>query len=358
MGALPRGLLVLGVCAVLVAAVLADASPASSMVVGLAKCADCTRKNMKAEAAFAGLQVAVKCKNAHGEYETKAIGTVDKSGAFGVPLGADLLREDGELKQDCFAQLHSAPDHPCPGQEPSMIVRQYADGAEKKSFVAVPGEVHYSSQECASAFLCHFFHKKHLFHKKSALVVPHLKKKAIVIPHIHKKPIVIPHFHKKPAPVPVPEYKPPTPTPVYTHPTPVPEYKPPTPVYPHPSPIYHPPAAEQKAALNPETDPQLFKKLLHKKPIVIPHFHKKPAPVPEYKPPTPTPVYTHPTPVPEHKPPTPVYTHPTPIYHPPADQKMVQDPETDPQLFKKLLPFIKKNPFFKKFPPAKENTKP
>uniref|UniRef100_A0A453N873 Proline-rich protein n=1 Tax=Aegilops tauschii subsp. strangulata TaxID=200361 RepID=A0A453N873_AEGTS len=365
MGALPRGLLLLGVCAVLVAAVLADASPASSMVVGLAKCADCTRKNMKAEAAFAGLQVAVKCKNADGEYETKAVGAVDKSGAFGVPLGADLLREDGELKQDCFAQLHSAPDHPCPGQEPSMIVRQSADGAEKKGFVAVPGEVHYSSQECASAFLCHFFHKKHLFHKKPALVVPHLKKKAIVIPHIHKKPIVIPHlpiviphFHKKPAPVPVPEYKPPTPTPVYTHPTPVPEYKPPTPVYPHPSPIYHPPAADQKTAQDPETDPQLFKKLLHKKPIVIPHFHKKPAPVPEYKPPTPTPVYTHPTPVPEHKPPTPVYTHPTPIYHPPADQKTVQDPETDPQLFKKLLPFIKKNPFFKKFPPAKEDTKP
>ncbi|XP_048538169.1 proline-rich extensin-like protein EPR1 isoform X1 [Triticum urartu] len=456
MGALPRGLLVLGVCAVLVAAVLADASPASSMVVGLAKCADCTRKNMKAEAAFTGLQVAVKCKNAHGEYETKAVGAVDKSGAFGVPLGADLLREDGELKQDCFAQLHSAPDHPCPGQEPSMIVRQSANGAEKKGFVAVPGEVHYSSQECASAFLCHFFHKKHLFHKKPALVVPHLNKKAIVIPHIHKKPIVIPHihkkpiviphfhkkpapvsvpeykpptptpvythpkpvpeykpptpvyphpapiyhppaadekaalnpetdpqlfkkllhkkpiviphlhkkpiviphFHKKPAPVPVPEYKPPTPTPVYKHPTPVPEYKPPTPVYPHPSPIYHPPAADQKTALNPETDPQLFKKLLHKKPIVIPHFHKKPVPVPEYKPPTPTPVYTHPTPVPEHKPPTPVYTHPTPIYHPPADQKMAQDPETDPQLFKKLLPFIKKNPFFKKFPPAKEDTKP
>ncbi|XP_037445667.1 proline-rich protein 4-like isoform X2 [Triticum dicoccoides] len=368
MGALPRGLLVLGVCAVLVAAVLADASPASSMVVGLAKCADCTRKNMKAEAAFTGLQVAVKCKNAHGEYETKAVGAMDKSGAFGVPLGADLLREDRELKQDCFAQLHSAPDHPCPGQEPSMIVRQSANGAEKNGFVAVPGEVHYSSQECASAFLCHFFHKKHLFHKKPALVVPHLNKKAIVIPHIHKKPIVIPHIHKKPiviphfhkklAPVPVPEYKPPTPTPVYTHPKPVPEYKPPTPVYPHPAPIYHPPAADEKAALNPETDPQLFKKLLHKKPIVIPHFHKKPVPVPEYKPPTPTPVYTHPTPVPEHKPPTPVYTHPTPIYHPPADQKMAQDPETDPQLFKKLLPFIKKNPFFKKFPPAKEDTNP
>lgn len=60
MGALPRAL-VLGVCAaVLLVNVLAvaadgDAAAAASMVVGLAKCADCTRKNMKAEAVFKGM---------------------------------------------------------------------------------------------------------------------------------------------------------------------------------------------------------------------------------------------------------------------------------------------------------------
>jgi hypothetical protein len=55
MGALPRGLLV-GVCAILLVAMLAHAAEpeAASMVVGLAKCADCTRKNMKAEASFNG----------------------------------------------------------------------------------------------------------------------------------------------------------------------------------------------------------------------------------------------------------------------------------------------------------------
>lgn len=55
MGALSRGLLV-GVCTVLLAAVFTDAAAgeAASMVVGLAKCADCTRKNMKAEAVFKG----------------------------------------------------------------------------------------------------------------------------------------------------------------------------------------------------------------------------------------------------------------------------------------------------------------
>ncbi|CAD6261303.1 unnamed protein product [Miscanthus lutarioriparius] len=43
-----------GVCAVLMVIAVASAasSEASSVVVGLAKCADYTRKNMKAEAAF------------------------------------------------------------------------------------------------------------------------------------------------------------------------------------------------------------------------------------------------------------------------------------------------------------------
>jgi hypothetical protein len=55
MGALPRGLLV-SVCAVLLAAVLAHAAEpeTASMVVGLAKCADCSRKNMNAEAVLKG----------------------------------------------------------------------------------------------------------------------------------------------------------------------------------------------------------------------------------------------------------------------------------------------------------------
>jgi hypothetical protein len=47
-----------GVCAALLVLVaIASATPgepASSMVVGVAKCADCTRKNMNAEAVFKG----------------------------------------------------------------------------------------------------------------------------------------------------------------------------------------------------------------------------------------------------------------------------------------------------------------
>jgi hypothetical protein len=60
MGALPRGLLA-GICAVLLAAVVAHGAEqeTASMVVGLAKCADCTRKNVKAEAAFNGARAAI-----------------------------------------------------------------------------------------------------------------------------------------------------------------------------------------------------------------------------------------------------------------------------------------------------------
>ncbi|EAY77708.1 hypothetical protein OsI_32749 [Oryza sativa Indica Group] len=269
MGALPRAL-VLGVCAAVllvnVLAVAADGdAAAASMVVGLAKCADCTRKNMKAEAVFKGVRVAIKCKNSNGEYETKATGDVGKSGAFAVPLAADLVGDDGELRQQCFAQLHSAASNqPCPGQEPSWIVNAAAD---KKTFVAVAGDTHFPSSECASAFLCDPFHKKDFFF--------HYKNPSPPAPAA---------YHNKP--------------PSYTHPAP-PVYSYPTPAYSHPTPVY-------------------------KQPL-----------------PTPSP----------------------PIYHPPAEEKKVamqDDAEADPELFKKLLPLIKKNPFLKfpKLPPAEVEAKP
>lgn len=194
--------------------------------------------------------MAVKCKNSKGEYESKAVGHVDKSGAFRVPLAADLVGEDGKLKQECFARLHSATTSaPCPGQEPSKIVA--APHGQKKTFVVLAGNVRStSSPECASAFLCD--------------------------PFIH---------HQHPAVIPVPHH-----------------------------------------------DPE----------------HKPPVGVPEHKPPV--------TAVPVHEPP--VYTppKPTPIYHPPTER----DAANDPQKFAKLFPFMKKKPFFFKFPffpPATQESK-
>ncbi|KAL6905941.1 hypothetical protein ACP4OV_003542 [Aristida adscensionis] len=262
MGDAPRRRLLLGVCAALMAIAVANAAsgegPASAVVVGQAKCADCTRKNMNAEAAFKGLKVAIKCKNGNGEYESKVVGELDGSGAFSVPLAADLHGAD------CLAQLHSAAGAPCPGQEPSMIVPQ-----SEGTFVATAGEEPHPSPECASVtfigpikkhFMDHFHKKPEPPKPKPGSEPPKPKPEPKPEPGYHHHHF-FDHFHKKPEP-----------------PKPKPGTEPPKPK-PEPEPKYHHPFFD--------------------------HFHKKPVP---------------PKPEPEPEPqPTPTYTSPTPIYHPPAE---------------------------------------
>uniref|UniRef100_A0A0D9XHT5 Proline-rich protein n=1 Tax=Leersia perrieri TaxID=77586 RepID=A0A0D9XHT5_9ORYZ len=185
------------------------AAAARALLLGAVVCAAV----MAVAATTDGLRVAVKCKNVNGEYETKATGEIANSGEFVVPLNAG----DFHNSDDCIAQLHTAANEPCPGQEPSKIVPMSTSG----TFVAVAGKTHYPSALCSSAFLCDPFHKKDFF------------------------------FHNYNKPSPVPSYKPPSPVPVYKNPTPVPTYKNPTPVYSHPdkppsTPIYHPPAAAEE----------------------------------------------------------------------------------------------------------------
>ncbi|BAF26089.1 proline-rich protein 4 [Oryza sativa Japonica Group] len=225
MAGAPRGLVLLGVCAVLM--VLAVSGEAASVVIGTAKCADCTRKNMKAEDAFKNLQVAIKCKNGNGEYESKAAGKLDGSGAFSVPLDTDLH------SSDCIAQLHSATNEPCPGQEPSKIV-PLSEG----TFVTVAGKTSYPSALCASATICGPIKKKIIdhFHKKPVPPKPDPKPEPPkpkpepehpILDHFHKKEKdFFDHFHKKPVP-PKPEPKSePKPQP---KPQPAPEYHNPSP---------------------------------------------------------------------------------------------------------------------------------
>ncbi|XP_006649728.1 LOW QUALITY PROTEIN: proline-rich protein 4-like [Oryza brachyantha] len=208
--------LLLGACAVVLVAAHAAYAEAAPIVVGSAMCSGCTRKNMNAEAAFKGLQVAVKCKNSRGEYESVAMAKLDKSGAFSAPLATNLVGEDGELKQDCFARLHGASNAPCPGQEPSEIVAAQPGHDGEKTFVALGGKVHSPSAECASVFLCHHFHKHH--------------------PIVVHPPVVVPPKHE--TPVTVPDHKPPV-----TEPKP-PEHKPPSTTPVDAPPIYHPPAQQ------------------------------------------------------------------------------------------------------------------
>ena len=186
--------------------------------------------------------MAIKCKNNNGEYMSKAVGELESSGAFNVPLSVDLHGAE------CFAQLHGASGTACPGQEPSRI-RPLADG----SFVAVPGNMHQPSAECASVTICGpiMKHFRSHFHKKGEQPKPDQPKPepepkaptpsngspkppaVHLTGHFHKHHELdhfFDHFHKKPVP---PEPRP----------DPKPEPQPENPSSaPPPTPIYHPPA--------------------------------------------------------------------------------------------------------------------
>jgi len=78
--------------------------------------------NTKKLLCSADLQVAIKCKSGADEtYETKALGPLDDTGVFRIPLAAEILRDDGSMDRDCFAQLHSSLGTPCVGQAPPRI---------------------------------------------------------------------------------------------------------------------------------------------------------------------------------------------------------------------------------------------
>ncbi|XP_048553877.1 proline-rich protein 4-like [Triticum urartu] len=151
-------------------------------------------------------KVAIKCKNSADEYESKAVGGVDDTGAFSVPLAADLH------SADCIAQLHSsASSAPCPGQEPSKIM-PVSEGTTYGVVVAgentaMPSAV---SPECASMTLCGPIKKhiiEHFHHKKPVPPKPEPKPQ----PHPDYGPVPKP----EPKPQPHPDYHPVPSTPTY-----------------------------------------------------------------------------------------------------------------------------------------------
>ncbi|WOL07302.1 proline-rich protein 4-like [Canna indica] len=218
----------------------ASQSEAFLSVVGNTECLDCAQKSIKTENAVKGLRVAINCKVSSEQYETKAIGELDNKGEFNVKLPRELLNDNGELKHECFAQLHSKSNKPCPsknGLVPSKLVLKSKDAESgQHTFSAASGKLSFSSATCASAtFLpCPPLSWKKKFPK---FHIPHFK------PHYHPHP----EYHSpptyKPAPShgyynpPAPVYKPPTPSGGY--------YQPPAPVHKPPSGggYYNPPAA-------------------------------------------------------------------------------------------------------------------
>ncbi|XP_010261282.1 PREDICTED: proline-rich protein 4-like [Nelumbo nucifera] len=342
-------------------------------VFGVGECVDCVKNNIKSSHAFSGLRVAIDCKDAKGEFKTRGIGELDNEGKFKVNLPSEIVKENGELKEECFAQLYGASNSPCPthnGLDSSKIILKSKDNGKQK--YGPTGKLAFSPITCTSAFLWpHFKYPplpklppfpsvhpmfKHPWYKPfphkvyyPPVVFPPLPPKVYKKPLLPPIPIYKPPVYKKPLPPPVPIYKPP----VYKKPLlpPIPVYKPP--IYkkplPPPVPVYKPPV--YKKPLPPPIP--VYKPPIYKKPL--------PPPVPIYKPP----IYKKPLPppIPVYKPP--IYKKPlpppVPIYEPPVYKKPLPPPipiykSPFTPIYKKPCPPIPQLPPYPKFPPIPKIT--
>ncbi|WZY89295.1 hypothetical protein YC2023_046030 [Brassica napus] len=318
-------------------------------VVGYAE----SNKKIKSAHAYSGLRVTIECKAAETKdhFVTRGSGEVDETGKFSLNIPHDdMVGEDGNLKEACYAQLHSASGNPCPandGLEAAKIVTLSKDG--EKHVLGIKQNLKFSPELCFSKFLWDM-PKFPLPPPLKLPPFPKIKKPCppkIKLPPflpIYKSPVVIP---KKPCP------------PKIAHKPSVPIYKPPVPIYKPPVPIYKPPVVIPKKPCPPLPKP-IYKPPVHiyKPPVVIP---KKPCPPkapvhykPIYKPPVP--IYKPPVVIPKKPCPpkakVPIYKPPVPIYKPIYKPPVVIPKKPCPPL-PKLPPFPPKyipHPKFGKWP--------
>ncbi|KAG5412443.1 hypothetical protein IGI04_000010 [Brassica rapa subsp. trilocularis] len=258
----------------LVSSVLFSATLSLARVVEVVGYAESKIKNPRA---FSGLRVTIECKGEKGHFVTKGSGNIDEEGKFGLKvLPHDIISDDGALKEECYAQLHSAEGAPCPahdGLESNKIVFLYTSG--DKHILGLKQNLRFTPELCVSKF----FWPMPKF--------PPFKG----FEHHFPLPPLFPKF-KKPCPPPLEEVPPP----------PTVEIPPPVPVH-DPSPkVELPPPAPKKSC--PPKSPKIEHPPpvpVYKPPPKIEHSPPKkpcPPPVHVYKPP---PKKVDPPPVPVHK---------------------------------------------------------
>lgn len=219
-------------------------------VVGFGECADCLQKNITNSHAVKGLKVTIDCKHGNGEMKTRGAGELDEEGKFRVEVPQELV-ENGKLKEECYARLHSASDILCPpsnGVESSKIA--FVSESDGKHTFSPVAKLKFSPLTCTSAFLWPFpklhFPKfsfpENPFFKKPFPSIPKFKKPIPCVPIFKKR---IPHVPilKKPLPPHVPIHKKPLPH-VKIHKKPLPPH-PHLPIFkkpfPHPIPVFKKP---------------------------------------------------------------------------------------------------------------------
>ncbi|GMP64161.1 hypothetical protein CsSME_00025564 [Camellia sinensis var. sinensis] len=264
-------------------------------VIGIVECAGCTQKNFKISQTFSGLHVTIDCKSTNGKLKTAGVSELDEEGKFTVSLPNGIAKNE-ELKEDCFAQLHSATGALCAlhnDQEASNII--FKSVANGKQTFGLSGKLQFSPMTCVSAFLWPFFKHPPLPH------LPHWPK----LPHWPGIPIKYPPPQPEGSP-PAPVYNKPLSPPPTFPPQPQQEGSPPTPVY--SKPLSPPPTFPPQP--QPEGSPPTP---VYNTPLSPPYYYKSPPP-PVKSPPPPY-YYKTPPPASPSPPPPYYYNSPPPLYH-------------------------------------------
>ncbi|KAG5239080.1 proline-rich protein [Salix suchowensis] len=145
-----RGALLCFHVSLVFAAAFCYADDSTVEVIGMGECADCAQSNVKTAHAFS---VTIDCKPGNGDFKTRGVGELDEEGKFRVSLPNDVVK-DGRLKEECYAQLHSASAAPCPvqnGIESSKIV--FKSKTDEKHTFGLAGKLKFSPATCTSAIL-------------------------------------------------------------------------------------------------------------------------------------------------------------------------------------------------------------
>nr|KJB15737.1 hypothetical protein B456_002G193500 [Gossypium raimondii] len=201
------GALVCFIASLLFVASFCNADAKTVEVVGAGECADCAENNLEISQAFSGLRVSIDCKPENGKnFKTRGSGELDKQGNFKVFVPEDLV-ENGELKEECYAQLHSVSAAPCPAHDglesAKLVLKSRSDG---KHEFGLKGKLRFSPLTCASAFFWPHF-KFPPLPKWNHPPLPKFPLPPFKGFHHHYP--IIPPIYKKPLPPPSPVYKPP-----------------------------------------------------------------------------------------------------------------------------------------------------
>ena len=157
----------------------------------------------------------IECKVNKGHFVTEGSGNIDEEGKFGLKISPhhDIVSDDGALKEECYAQLHSAAGTLCPahnGLESTKSVFLYKSG--DKHVLGLKQNMKFSPELCVSKFFWPmpkfppFKGSEHPFPLPPPFELPPFPK------------------FKKPCPPPVPVHEPP---PKVELPPPVPVHHPP-----------------------------------------------------------------------------------------------------------------------------------